>query len=207
MQRMLIVRRLPFELLTWWTETWIAPWDDCGSMGSSYEPRCNRTWDLLHIPAELPRCWNRAAQREGSAVGRPSSSARGSSSSSTPRFITWNLESPPRPDQGPGLRRHLQPPGVGICEQLDEVVGSFLGAASGRWPPYPYVVAGTALTQKVRVAVGRPHRERLRGGDGGQCRRAGRETWVSGRKPESSEDGAFWLAFLVGLVAQAGWNW
>ena len=55
-----------------------------------------------------------------------------------------------------------------ICEQLDEVVESFLGRPLDGGP-YPYVWLD-GLTQKG--AGGRSHRERLRGGgDGGQCRR------------------------------------
>ena len=53
-----------------------------------------------------------------------------------------------------------------ICEQLDEVVESFLGRPLDGGP-YPYVWLD-GLTQKVWS-----HRQRLRGGgDGGQCRRA-----------------------------------
>ena len=56
-----------------------------------------------------------------------------------------------------------------ICEQLDEVVESFLGSAPGRWS-LPLRVAGRP---DAEGAGGRSHRQRLRGGgDGGQCRRA-----------------------------------
>ena len=56
-----------------------------------------------------------------------------------------------------------------ICEQLDEVVESFLGSAPGRRP----VSLRLAGRPDPEGAGGRSHRERLRGGgDGGQCRRA-----------------------------------
>ncbi len=56
-----------------------------------------------------------------------------------------------------------------ICEQLDEVVDSFLGRPLDGGP-YPYVWLD-GLMQKV--SGGWSHRQRLRGGgDGGQCRRA-----------------------------------
>ena len=55
-----------------------------------------------------------------------------------------------------------------ICEQLDEVVESFLGRPLDGGP-YPYVWLD-GLTQG---SGGWSHRQRLRGGgDGGQCRRA-----------------------------------
>ena len=75
-----------------------------------------------------------------------------------------------RPDQGPGLRRHLQQPGVeDLRVQLDEVVESFLGSAPGQWP----VSLRLAGRPDAEGSGGRPHRERLRGGgDGSQCRRA-----------------------------------
>ena len=56
-----------------------------------------------------------------------------------------------------------------ICEQLDEVVESFLGRPLGRWP-VSLRVAGRPDPEGPRE---RSHRQRLRGdGDGGQCRRA-----------------------------------
>ena len=56
-----------------------------------------------------------------------------------------------------------------ICEQLDEVVESFLGSAPGRWS----LSLRLAGRPDAEGAGGRPHRQRLRGGgDGGQCRRA-----------------------------------
>ena len=73
----------------------------------------NRTWDTrvgtmeLHIPKLregqlLPQpAGTTAAQREGSAVGDPAGLRGGSLHPKGGR-----------PDQGPGLRRHLQQPGV-----------------------------------------------------------------------------------------------
>ena len=56
-----------------------------------------------------------------------------------------------------------------ICEQLDEVVESFLGSSPGR-RSLPLRVAGRP---DAEGSGGRSHRQRLRGGgDGGQCRRA-----------------------------------
>ena len=56
-----------------------------------------------------------------------------------------------------------------ICEQLDEVVESFLGRPPGRWS-LPLRLAGRPDPEG---AGGWSHRQRLRGGgDGGQCRRA-----------------------------------
>ena len=56
-----------------------------------------------------------------------------------------------------------------ICEQLDEVVGSFPGSSPGR-RSLPLRVAGRP---DAEGSGGRSHRQRLRGGgDGGQCRRA-----------------------------------
>ena len=55
-----------------------------------------------------------------------------------------------------------------ICEQLDEVVESFLGRPLDGGP-YPYL----AGRPDPEGSGGRSHRQRLRGGgDGGQCRRA-----------------------------------
>ena len=71
----------------------------------------NRTWDTrvgtmeLHIPkrgkAALPQPWNHGGERAGSAVGDPAGLRGGSLHPKGGR-----------PDQGPGLRRHLQQPGV-----------------------------------------------------------------------------------------------
>ena len=72
-------------------------------------------------------------------------------------------------DQGPGLRRHLQQPGVAHLRATGRSGGEFPGSAPGR-RSLPLRVAGRP---DAEGAGGRPHRERLRGGgDGGQCRRA-----------------------------------
>ena len=90
-------------------------------------------------------------------------------------------------DQGSGLRRHLV---SRICG-VDEVVDSFLGRDGG---PYPYVW----LDGDAEGSGGRPHRERLRGG--GDVNAEGHE--VLGMDVGTSEDGAFWLAFLRSLTAR-----
>ena len=85
-----------------------------------------------------------------------------------------------------------------ICQELDVVVEGFMGRPLGGGP-YPYLWLD-ALTQKVREA--------------------GRIVNVSvvvatavdgeGKRVGTSEDGAFWLAFLRSLSApgaSAGWSW
>ena len=74
-----------------------------------------------------------------------------------------------RSDQGPGLRRHLQQPGVAHLRATGRSGGEFPGSAPGRWS-LPLRVAGRPDPEG---SGGRSHRQRLRGGgDGGQCRRA-----------------------------------
>ena len=90
-----------------------------------------------------------------------------------------------------------------ICSKLDAVVDSFLGRPLDGGPD-PYLRLD-ALTQKVRedgrivnvsvavaTAVNREGKREVLGIDVG-----------------TSEDGAFWLAFLRSLAARAwvGWNW
>ena len=90
-----------------------------------------------------------------------------------------------------------------ICSELDEVVEDFLGRPLDGGS-YPYLWLD-ALTQKVReagrivnvsvvvaTAVNSEGKREIVGMDVG-----------------TSEDGAFWLAFLRSLVARAsaGWNW
>ena len=74
-----------------------------------------------------------------------------------------------RSDQGPGLRRHLQQPGVAHLRATGRSGGQFPGSAPGR-RPLPLRVVGRP---DAEGSGGRSHRQRLRGGgDGGQCRRA-----------------------------------
>ena len=135
----------------------------------------NRTWDtrvgttelningVAHSQAAgrqlLPQpAGTAAAQREGPAVGDPAGLRGGRVHSAGGRS-----------DQGPGLRRHLQQPGVAHLRATGRSGGEFPGSAPGR-RSLPLRVAGRP---DAEGAGGRPHRERLRGGgDGGQCRRA-----------------------------------
>ena len=99
-----------------------------------------------------------AAQRESPAGRHPASLCRRRVHSAGGRS-----------DQGPGLRRHLQQPGVAHLRATGRSGGEFPGSAPGR-RSLPLRVAGRP---DAEGAGGRPHRERLRGGgDGGQCRRA-----------------------------------
>ena len=71
--------------------------------------------------------------------------------------------------KAPGLRRHLQQPGVAHLRATGRSGGEFPGSAPGRWS-LPLRVAGRP---DPAGSGGRSHRQRLRGGgDGGQCRRA-----------------------------------
>ena len=99
-----------------------------------------------------------AAQRESPAVGDPAGLRGGRVHSAGGRS-----------DQGPGLRRHLQQPGVAHLRATGRSGGEFPGSAPGRWS-LPLRVAGRPDPEG---SGGRSHRQRLRGGgDGGQCRRA-----------------------------------
>ena len=99
-----------------------------------------------------------AAQREGSAVGDPAGLRGGSLHPKGGR-----------PDQGPGLRWHLQQPGVAHLRATGRSGGEFPGSSPGR-RSLPLRVAGRP---DAEGSGGRSHRQRLRGGgDGGQCRRA-----------------------------------
>ena len=99
-----------------------------------------------------------AAQRESPAGRHPASLCRRRVHSAGGRS-----------DQGPGLRRHLQQPGVAHLRATGRSGGEFPGSAPGR-RPLPLRVAGRPDPEG---SGGRSHRQRLRGGgDGGQCRRA-----------------------------------
>ena len=99
-----------------------------------------------------------AAQRESPAGRHPASLCRRRVHSAGGRS-----------DQGPGLRRHLQQPGVAHLRATGRSGGEFPGSAPGRWS-LPLRVAGRPDPEG---SGGRSHRQRLRGGgDGGQCRRA-----------------------------------
>ncbi len=99
-----------------------------------------------------------AAQRESPAGRHPASLCRRRVHSAGGRS-----------DQGPGLRRHLQQPGVAHLRATGRSGGEFPGSAPGRWS-LPLRVAGRPDPEG---SGGRSHRQRLRGGgDGGQYRRA-----------------------------------
>ena len=90
-----------------------------------------------------------------------------------------------------------------ICEQLDEVVDSFLGRPLDGGP-YPYVWLD-GLTQKVREG-GRIVNVCVVVATGVN---AEGQREILGMDVGTSEDGAFWLAFLRSLTARgsAGWSW
>ena len=83
-----------------------------------------------------------------------------------------------------------------ICEQLDEVVGSFLGRPLDGGP-YPYVWLD-GLTQKVREG-GRIVNVCVVVATGVN---AEGQREILGMDVDASEDGAFWLAFLRSLTAR-----
>ena len=83
-----------------------------------------------------------------------------------------------------------------ICEQLDEVVESFLGRPLDGGP-YPYVWLD-GLTQKVREG-GRIVNVCVVVATGGN---ADGQREILGLDVGASEDGAFWLAFLRSLTAR-----
>ena len=126
-----------------------------------------------------------AAQREGSAVGDPASLRGGVSTRRVDDLI-----------KALGCDGISSSQVSRICEQLDEVVDSFLGRPLDGGP-YPYVWLD-GLTQKVReggrivnvcvvVATGV-------NADG--------QREILGMDVGASEDGAFWLAFLRSLTAR-----
>ena len=134
-----------------------------------------------------------AAQREGSAVGDPAGLPFGRLRTGVEGVSTRRVDD---------LIKALGCDGISssqvsrICEQLDEVVESFLGRPLDGGP-YPYVWLD-GLTQKVReggrivnvcvvVATGV-------NADG--------QREILGMDVGASEDGAFWLAFLRSLTAR-----
>ena len=170
----------------------------------------NRTWDtrvgttelningVAHSQAAgrqlLPQpAGTAAAQREGSAVGDPAGLPFGRLRTGVEGVSTRRVDD---------LIKALGCDGISssqvsrICEQLDEVVESFLGRPLDGGP-YPYVWLD-GLTQKVReggrivnvcvvVATGV-------NADG--------QREILGMDVGASEDGAFWLAFLRSLTAR-----
>ena len=91
-----------------------------------------------------------------------------------------------------------------ICQELDVVVDGFMGRPLGGGP-YPYLWLD-ALTQKVREA-GRIVNVSVvvATAVNGEGKRE-----IIGMDVGTSEDGAFWLAFLRSLSARgasAGWSW
>ena len=155
----------------------------------------NRTWDTrvgtmeLHIPklreGNFPQPAGTAAtQREGPAVGDPASLRRGRSTR--------------RVDADPALGCDgISSSQVSrICQELDEVVDSFLGRPLDGGP-YPYVWLD-GLTQKVREG-GRIVNVCVVVATGVN---AEGQREVLGMDVGTSEDGAFWLAFLRSLTAR-----
>ena len=170
----------------------------------------NRTWDtrvgttelnikgVAHSQAAggqlLPQpAGTTAAQREGPAVGDPAGLPFGRLRTGVEGVSTRRVDD---------LIKALGCDGISssqvsrICEQLDEVVESFLGRPLDGGP-YPYVWLD-GLTQKVReggrivnvcvvVATGV-------NADG--------QREILGMDVGASEDGAFWLAFLRSLTAR-----
>ena len=87
-------------------------------------------------------------------------------------------------------------PGVAHLSELDVVVDGFMGRPLGG-VPYPYLWLD-ALTQKVREDG--QDRQRQRGGGAAVNGEGKRE--IIGMDVGTSEDGAFWLAFLRSLFRQ-----
>ena len=149
----------------------------------------NRTWDTrvgtmeLHIPK----------LREGSYFPSLLEPRRRSEKALLSVIQQAYVEGHPkggRPDQGPGLRWHLQQPGVAHLRATGRSGGEFPGSN-----PYVWL---DGLTQKVReggrivnvcvvVATGV-------NADG--------QREILGMDVGASEDGAFWLAFLRSLTAR-----
>ena len=163
----------------------------------------NRTWPRRHHGVAHSQVAGRqllpqpagttAAQREGSAVGDPAGLPFGRLRTGVEGVSTRRVDD---------LIKALGCDGISssqvsrICEQLDEVVESFLGRPLDGGP-YPYVWLD-GLTQKVReggrivnvcvvVATGV-------NADG--------QREILGMDVGASEDGAFWLAFLRSLTAR-----
>ena len=129
---------------------------------AQYQWRC--TFPSCGKAATSPACWN-----HGGAASRLCWSVI--QQAYTELHINRGSLHPSggRSDQGPGLRRHLQQPGVAHLRATGRSGGEFPGSAPGR-RSLPLRVAGRP---DAEGAGGRPHRQRLRGGgDGGQCRRA-----------------------------------
>ena len=101
-----------------------------------------------------------------------------------------------RSDQGPGLRRHLQQPGVAHLRATGRSGGEFPGSALDGGP-YPYVWLD-GLTQKVREG-GRIVNVCVVVATGVN---AEGQREILGMDVGASEDGAFWLAFLRSLTAR-----
>ena len=164
----------------------------------------NRTWDTRVGTTELNININGVAhsqaagrqllpQPAGTAAAQPAGPAGRHPASLYRRRVH---SAGGRSDQGPGLRRHLQQPGVAHLRATGRSGGEFPGSAPGR-RSLPYVWLD-GLTQKVReggrivnvcvvVATGV-------NADG--------QREILGMDVGASEDGAFWLAFLRSLTAR-----
>ena len=170
----------------------------------------NRTWDtrvgttelningVAHSQAAgrqlLPQpAGTTAAQREGSAVGDPAGLPFGRLRTGVEGVSTRRVDD---------LIKALGCDGISssqvsrICEQLDEVVDSFLGRPLDGGP-YPYVWLD-GLTQKVREG-GRIVNVCVVVATGVN---AEGQREILGMDVGASEDGAFWLAFLRSLTAR-----
>ena len=170
----------------------------------------NRTWDtrvgttelningVAHSQAAgrqlLPQpAGTAAAQRAGSAVGDPASLPFGRLRTGVEGVSTRRVDD---------LIKALGCDGISssqvsrICEQLDEVVESFLGRPLDGGP-YPYVWLD-GLTQKVREG-GRIVNVCVVVATGVN---AEGQREILGMDVGASEDGAFWLAFLRSLTAR-----
>ena len=170
----------------------------------------NRTWDtrvgttelningVAHSQAAgrqlLPQpAGTTAAQREGSAVGDPAGLPFGRLRTGVEGVSTRRVDD---------LIKALGCDGISssqvsrICEQLDEVVDSFLGRPLDGGP-YPYVWLD-GLTQKVREG-GRIVNVCVVVATGVN---AEGQREILGLDVGASEDGAFWLAFLRSLTAR-----
>ncbi len=170
----------------------------------------NRTWDtrvgttelningVAHSQAAgrqlLPQpAGTTAAQREGSAVGDPAGLPFGRLRTGVEGVSTRRVDD---------LIKALGCDGISssqvsrICEQLDEVVDSFLGRPLDGGP-YPYVWLD-GLTQQVREG-GRIVNVCVVVATGVN---AEGQREILGMDVGASEDGAFWLAFLRSLTAR-----
>ena len=143
--------------------------------------------------ATSPACWNHGGAASSSAVGDPAGLPFGRLRTGVEGVSTRRVDD---------LIKALGCDGISssqvsrICEQLDEVVESFLGRPLDGGP-YPYVWLD-GLTQKVREG-GRIVNVCVVVATGVN---AEGQREILGMDVGTSEDGAFWLAFLRSLTAR-----